>query len=455
LLACTFNVFFHYGRLHQVNDDRAVAGVTWKQASSEIDNANSLSTKFTTEDQQLVGQLGRTTAIGEELVGNADRRVLWLEMLKTVNSSLPQTPGVQPGEIPDVDKLPFHQRQEIHVDQLEVQFFEKLEDWFAGQVKNRYIETQKSLGGQAASSGTTDTTAAAAGPKGPSAEGWVVQLQCYHYFNQDLATQGITHANKTLIYNLQHGSIVMPVAVDKIRPGVMVSHQVQPPSGQVQFMNLRVASIVPTVRQDPATGADAVSGYQLTLQGVENPIAVPTDGRVPVVFTMQEMGIDYPLVLDDAPINPTYRVPNPNFEIPESGYPGGSNYPGTMGGPGGAMGRSGMMGTGMGVGMGASMGAGMSPDSGLGASPGSGGSKPPAGTGGGSSGAGGDKDNEPQEPPYLTVPRYDFTVQFVWKEILLSERLEKQANDWQKEQQQQGTQPAAGADLAANTKGGA
>ena len=32
LLACTFNVFFHYGRLHQVAEERAVAGVNWKQA---------------------------------------------------------------------------------------------------------------------------------------------------------------------------------------------------------------------------------------------------------------------------------------------------------------------------------------------------------------------------------------------------------------------------------------
>ena len=107
-----------------------------------MDSANSMSSDFTSEDKQLVAQLGRTTAIGEELVGNADRRMLWLEMLKTVNSALPQTPGVQPGEIPDVDKLPFQQREEIHVEQLEVQHFDKLEDWFTELVKNKYIETQ-------------------------------------------------------------------------------------------------------------------------------------------------------------------------------------------------------------------------------------------------------------------------------------------------------------------------
>ncbi len=39
LLACTFNVFFHYGRLHQVAEDRAVGGVDWKQAASKMDQA--------------------------------------------------------------------------------------------------------------------------------------------------------------------------------------------------------------------------------------------------------------------------------------------------------------------------------------------------------------------------------------------------------------------------------
>ena len=147
LLACTFNVFFHYGRLHQVAEDRAVGrrgletGVVQDGPGQRHEHA-----LRTGGSRQLVGQLSRITAIGEELVGNADRRILWLEMLKTVNSALPQTPGVQPGEIPDVDKIPFHQRQEIHVEQLEVQYFEKLEDWFTDIIKNKYIDQQRSLG---------------------------------------------------------------------------------------------------------------------------------------------------------------------------------------------------------------------------------------------------------------------------------------------------------------------
>ena len=47
---------------------------------------------------------------------------------------------------------------------------------------------------------------------------------------------------------------------------------------------------------DPDSGANKVTGYDLTLQGVEAPITVPAKGLVPVVFTMKEMGIDYPVV---------------------------------------------------------------------------------------------------------------------------------------------------------------
>ncbi len=456
LLACTFNVFFHYGRLHQVAEDRAVGGVDWKQASSKVNQASEMSTRYDTEDKALVGQLSRINAIGEELVGNTDRRILWLEMFKTINSTLPQTPGVQPGEIPDVDKIPFHQRQEIHVEQIEVQYFPKLEDWFTDIVKNKYIDQQRSLGADvpapAATTGSaTDGSTTTADGANPTGEGWVVQLQCYHYYNQDLSKQGISHVNATLIRNLKFGSTVVAVPVNKIRPGVVVSHSVQDAQGNVQYMNLRVTSITPNVQQDPATGAETVGSYQLTLQGVDSPITVPVHVSVPVVFTMQEMGIDFPVVVQDSQINPNHRVPNPNFEIPESGYPGGMMGPGMAG----MMGGMGGMGPGK-FGRGGMGDSGSEP---LGP-PAMGGAKPSAtgGTAGSSAtdanNKDGDKDEEPVEPPYLTVPRYDFVVQFVWKENLLSARLEKQASEWAKESPNSGAS-SDNADLASNSKGGA
>ncbi len=62
-------------------------------------------------------------------------------------------------------------------------------------------------------------------------------------------------------------------------------------------------------------------------------------------------------------------------------------------------------------------------------------------------------ESEPVEPRFLTVPRFDFTVQLVWKETLRTERLEKQAKAWQ-EKAPAGA-AAGNAELAVNTGGGA
>ena len=84
-------------------------------------------------------------------------------------------------------------------------------------------------------------------------------------------------------------------------------------------------------------------------------------------------------------------------------------------------------------------------------SPGAGGSA----AGGGAKSGDGDKDAESSEPPYLKVPRFEFTVQFIWQETLLTERLEKQVEGWEKEKQKTGAPAAAEGDLAATTEGGA
>ncbi len=86
-------------------------------------------------------------------------------------------------------------------------------------------------------------------------------------------------------------------------------------------MNLRVTSIIPTIQQDPATGAETVGGYQLTLQGVENPIPIPSNGQVPVVFTMQEMGIDFPVVFARIAINPTIAFPTRTSKCRNRDFP--------------------------------------------------------------------------------------------------------------------------------------
>jgi type IV pilus assembly protein PilM len=421
LLACTFNIFFYWGRLHQAVPERSVAGVPWEDAISRINSVGSRSQEFQNKDQELVAQLNRITAIGEELVGNSDRKILWLEMLKALNEALPVTPGLKPGEIPDVETVPFHQRQEIHVEEIESQYFEDLSSWFSDYLKEEYIKQQRSgPNRQAAPEEDEATGLAASGPTGPDGEGWVIQLKCYHYFNENMQRQGMTHVLNTVVRNLKYGRIVFPVPVGKIRVGNVLRHQAQ--SGE--FYPLHVTAVSPITQ--PVDGREQLTGYQLQLEGLDEPISVAVGDMVPAVFTMEEMGIDYPVVVADQPIDESHQVPNPNYVPPESGMPGGDGYPGGSGGyPGGMPG-------GMGT---------------PGGSFGSGGSSI-----GGNNGAEGEEGEEPEEPQYLTVPRYDFTLQYTWKETLLSDRLEAQAEKWTAKQQ---SAPAAGGGLAANTSGGA
>ncbi len=432
LLACTFNVAFYSSRLHQVEEDRQVANVSWKQASDAINQANSVSTEWKGKDEALKTQLQRIEAVGEELVGNADRRVLWLEMLKTLNTAMPVTPNINPGEIPDVDKVKFWERQEIHVEQCDVQYYDDLKTWFAESVKNRYIMQAKTVPSlRPVPAAAVNATATAAAPAGPTGKGWVVELQCYHFYNKDLSKQGLKHVLTTLIHNLKNGKVVFPVPINKIRPGVMVRH----PVAAGRSADLRVTDFQPVLQPDAQTGKDTLTGYTMKLAGVENPLNVARDGLIPVVFTMQEMGIDYPLVTTNNRIDKEAQVPNPNYEPPESGYGGDPE----AGGPGsGAPGISGS-----GAGAGASLGL-----------PGEGGSAG-SGAGGFGSGAPSQKSDEPQEPPFLTVPRYDCNVQFVWTEKLLSDRLEQQVKQWEAEKLQQSSQTSTDTDLAANLGGGA
>jgi len=445
LLGCTFYLFFQYGRLHQVEEDRVVQNVSWKDAGAAVEQAKSLSSTYSSEDSDLVSQLDRVKAIGEELVGNVDRRVVWMELIKTINDALPRTPGLKPGEIPDVKKVPFDQRREIHVTSFDDKYFDDLSTWFTDSIKTLYVDQAAFFNAGKTAPAAADATQEAGSTStevtGPSGAGWVIALNCYHFFNSDRRTEGVTHVLNTLIKQLKYGSVVFPVPVQKIQPGVVVRHQVAPG----RYVPLHVVAISPVVQANPQTAAQEITGYQMQLEGVAKPMIRAADAHLPVVFTMAEMGIDYPVIVTNQTINKNYRVPNPNYEPPKGPVAGAGG--GSMGG----MPSMGPMGSGSGMGMGAGMGAPML---------GGGSTGPPGGGMMGSGGTGGTADaakasDQPTEPPFLIVPRYDFRVQFTWTEKLLSQRLDAQAEAWKTKQQEQPAQPAADGDLAVNMKGGA
>jgi type IV pilus assembly protein PilM len=130
----------------------------------------------------------RTEAAAQQryLVDVQNRRFQTLDMLRAVESLLPRDPPGKPAPNPA-------DRNELHIDSIDCQFFPDLAAWFAG-AKRLWDETH-SVGGAAAAApappaeGAEPAPAEAApgepgqvGPKGP---GWVVQIKGYHFHNED------------------------------------------------------------------------------------------------------------------------------------------------------------------------------------------------------------------------------------------------------------------------------
>jgi type IV pilus assembly protein PilM len=177
---------------------------------------------------------------------------------------------------------------------------------------------------------------AAAGSQGPTGPGWVIELKGYHYYN-----------NRSLSRN-ERGA------------------------NHVRFTFLQ------------------------TLE--EGTITLPDNEGNPVEFTMQELGIQFPLLLSDEGEPLTISVPNPDASHAQAGP--GNMQSMMMGGEGleGMEGDEGDEGTGFGP-------AQMVPGAIPGATPGAA------------------ANGKPPIPASFEVRRYSFTIQFCWQEKRLSDRL--------------------------------
>jgi type IV pilus assembly protein PilM len=123
------------------------------------------------------------------LVDVQNRRFQTLDMLRAVESLLPRDPPGKSAPNPA-------DRNELHIDSIDCQFFPDLDTWFAS-AKRHWDETH-SVGGAAATAsappadGTEAAPAEAApaatgepGQMGPKGPGWVVQIKGYHFHNED------------------------------------------------------------------------------------------------------------------------------------------------------------------------------------------------------------------------------------------------------------------------------
>ncbi len=357
LLALSVNFVYRYSHYAVVTPDRQVNGVDWAAAEAAIKTVSDKSSSYQTADAASVAQMSLARALGEEVMGNSDGRLLWMELLRAINAALPRDPELQPGEVPNPLEKPFFLQPQLHIEYVETQFYPDLSTWFTASVRNAYItgkvpdaKKPEADAEEPASAEAAEETVAEeeesntikidlggdsgeTSGDGPSGPGWVIELKGYHYFNANRAEEGGTHVRKTLLKNLEDGFVMLPGG-----PGQ------------------------PLVR-----------------------------------FTMKELGIQYPTLVKDSPLNRDYRVPNPNATPVAGGAGAAGNFGGAAGNFGGAAGNfGGAEGSFGAVGGGAPQPA--KPD---------------------------ENPDATDEPVDFPAPRYEFVVQFCWQETRLSVRLKR------------------------------
>src|SRR5262245_22940425 len=117
VLACAMNYILWYSSWNKVQPEREIAGVKWKTAVDSAKQVGTYSAGLISEDDKKKADLELLKKIGQEVVGSADRRVLWLEMMKALNQSLPpMKPGLPPGApTPPVKELPLMKRRDLKI----------------------------------------------------------------------------------------------------------------------------------------------------------------------------------------------------------------------------------------------------------------------------------------------------------------------------------------------------
>lgn len=144
LLAFSFNFFFHYSSWSSVRDDRKQEDVSWKDLMGKVDTQVGISDKYVKDDKEQMDQLHYVEAIGDELVGNADRKIAWLELMKAISTALPKDARLADDPTPDPRKVPFQDRENLQIEWIESEFFNDLSTWFnSGIVKTRYEDEQR------------------------------------------------------------------------------------------------------------------------------------------------------------------------------------------------------------------------------------------------------------------------------------------------------------------------
>ena len=206
-------------------DKKKVSEGRWGPAEQAADRVTGLASRFVSETEEKRSEFNGIKQIGDTLVRNVEGRILWLELLHTLNQCLPSSTPAAParaaaGDGTDVApdgngngaedpyQTPIPDRDELHVTSLECRYLKDVSVWYK-QVEQWYEPPKDAEPEPEPDPDDTDAKSAKKGPKGP---GWIVMVTGYHYHNYKDAgrLQGARYVRETLIKNLHERTVTLP-----------------------------------------------------------------------------------------------------------------------------------------------------------------------------------------------------------------------------------------------------
>ncbi|MGI9518176.1 MAG: pilus assembly protein PilM, partial [Pirellulaceae bacterium] len=233
MLALLFSYFFANQRWWGVNEEFALNGVSWKQATDEVDDKVRDSGGFKIRDEEQSTLLGRINAISAELSEASETQAAWPEFLSAMDQLLPRDPRMidEEGKLISVanpDEIPFVDREEFYIDHIETKFFDDVVKWTQtpGLLDAHRIQQGQFVApkpGEKKRSKYANKTAVEYEISGP---GFVVEIQGHHFFNsqekRDLSIHGYEFVRERMLNELKYGTVRLVNAA-----GAMEDYQMQ------------------------------------------------------------------------------------------------------------------------------------------------------------------------------------------------------------------------------------
>lgn len=304
LLGATISFGSHVSHWQASNDPTFKSLVS--QAKSITDEVSTFNTQRDEEDKKY----NDNKVIGNDLLANAGRSVEWLELMKIIDSALPSDPeGV------NIQDIPIQRRNQVQIENIEAQPFGKVELWKEYVTKARYYKpnasessgsSEQEADGSATGEQSGETAAESSSESsetGAASKTWLVQITGYHYHNRlpddkTVAPEGANFVRERIIKNLQEGRIKLAL------PATFASW--------VEEQSVKMQNEQADNDSGDAENAEGAPSASKSKKFV--PLKAEGDDKDGVWYTMQQMGISYPVLIEAPGICEIKKVVVPLYE---------------------------------------------------------------------------------------------------------------------------------------------